>query len=342
MRFLVAHPGPAHSVQDVYDGWVEGLRVHGQHVAKFNLGDRLQFYANVEMSKGGGEYYHPLNADEAAELAVNGLYASILKVRPHVLLLISAFFIPPELMEIARAAGVRVVVRHTECPYQDQQQLAVAEHADLNLIDDPTNIDQFRAVAPTEYFPQSYRPIVHRPGTADPDLDCDLSFVGTGFPSRIRFLESMDLDGLKVRLAGNWVALAEGSPLRPLVQHDLSQCLDNIETVRLYQSSRVGLNLYRRESEQGSVNLTGWAMGPRELEMAATGLFFMRDPRPEGDGVLDMLPTFTSPDEASGQLRWWLARPEERQAAAEKARAAVAGRTFGNSAARLLRLLDKG
>jgi hypothetical protein len=52
-----------------------------------------------------------------------------------------------------------------------------------------------------------------------------------------------------------------------------------------------------------------------------------------------MLPTFSSPQEASGLLRYWLDRPDERAALAVKAREAVADRSFGNHAAHLLRLL---
>lgn len=340
MRFLVVEPGPQFAVQDVHNGWCEALRELGQQVFEFPLGDVLSFYGEVLLERGPGLYKHALTADEARNFATDRLYASILKFRPHVLLLISAFFIPPELMEIARAAGVKVVVRHTESPYQDKQQIEVAAHADLNLIDDPTNLDQFQAVAPTQYFPKAYRPSLHRPGPVDPDLDCDFSFVATAYPSRIRFFNAMNLDGLTVRLAGNWSLLSGHSPLRQYVQHDLSQCLDNDEAVRLYRSSRVGLNLYRREAEDGSASLAGYAMGPRELEMAACGLFFLRDPRPEGDEVLDMLPTFTSPEEASDLLRWWLAHEDDRQAAADKARAAVADRTFTAHADWLLRLLD--
>ena len=75
--------------------------------------------------------------------------------------------------------------------------------------------------------------------------------------------------------------------------------------------------------------------------MAACGLFFLRDPRGEGDEVLDMLPTFTSPEEASDLLRYWLSRPDERQVLADKAREAVADRSFDAHAAALLRLFNK-
>jgi hypothetical protein len=54
-----------------------------------------------------------------------------------------------------------------------------------------------------------------------------------------------------------------------------------------------------------------------------------------------MLPAFASPEEASEQIRWALAHPGERAAAADKARAAVEGRTFTEHAKKLLRLLDR-
>jgi spore maturation protein CgeB len=99
------------------------------------------------------------------------------------------------------------------------------------------------------------------------------------------------------------------------------------------------LNLYRREAHAAD-KADGWSMGPREVEMAACGLFFLRDPRPEGDEVLDMLPTFATPEDASEQLRWYLGHDGEREAAARKAREAIQDRTFDNHAARLLRLLE--
>lgn len=83
------------------------------------------------------------------------------------------------------------------------------------------------------------------------------------------------------------------------------------------------------------------AMGPREVEMAACGMFFLRDPRPEGDQVLGMLPTFASPADAGEKLRWWLEHDAAREAVAEQARAAIEDRTFDASAAQLLRLFDR-
>lgn len=342
MRFLVAEPGPQFSVQDVYVGWTEALRELGHDVFEFNLADRLTFYDSSLLEVGDGAFRKALTADQAMQLAVNGLYAALYKIRPHVLLVVSGFFVPPEVLDLARASGTRVVMLHTESPYEDPRQLQVAEHADLNLVNDPTNLHVFQTLGPAEYMPHAYRPVLHHPGAAVPEMECDFAFVGTGFKSRIRFFEAMDLDGLDVLLAGNWMRLTEDSPLRKHLAHDAEDCLDNDQTADVYRSTKVGLNLYRREAQEENPYLdVAWAMGPREVEMAACGLFFLRDPRPESDEVLGMLPTFATPEDAGEQVRWWLAHPDQRARLAEQARAAVADRTFTRNATALLRLLDQ-
>lgn len=340
MRILAAHPGPSFSVHDVFVGWVEALRELGCQVAAFNLAERLTFYDAAMLETPDGKLLKALPQEKAHELAVNGLYSALYKTKPDVLLAVSAFFYPPTLFDLARSYGTRVVLLHTESPYEDGRQIAIAAHADLNLINDPTNIDAFRKVARTEYVPHSYRPCIHHPGSGDPKLAADLAFVGTGYDSRITFFQAMHLDGLDVLLAGNWQQLTEDSPLRQFVAHEPDECLDNEQTAEVYRSAKVGMNLYRREAERPELS-SGWSMGPREVEMAACGAFFLRDPRPEGDELLSMLPTITGPEDASEQLRYWLAHPDERQQLATRAREAVTGHTFTNRAAHMLRLLEK-
>lgn len=345
MRFLICHPGPQFSVADVHNGWCEALRELGQQVVEFNTAERLTFYDSAMLEVGRRDdgavgLRKAVDHEQAIELALNGLYATLYKTRPDVLLSISGFFLHPEMLDHIRRQGTRVVIVHTESPYEDDRQLKLAPHADLNLLNDPQNIQRFADVAPALYVPHAYRPAIHHPGPAVPDLVCDLGFVGTGFPSRIQFLEQMNLDGIDVLLAGNWQQLDESSPLRKYVGHDIEECLDNTQTADVYRSARVGINMYRREAEAAHLT-AGLAMGPREVEMAACGAFFLRDPRPEGDQVLGMLPAFTGPDDAAEQLRWHLDHPEVRTRLAGQAREAIADRTFANHAAALLRLLDR-
>lgn len=331
------------SVSDLYPGWTKALRDLGVQVSRWNLNDRIVFFDNslIELEERGpnGETMarKALDKEQALQLAVEGLYAALYRVRPDVLLIVSAFFIPYELMDLARSTGTKVVVLFTESPYQDGRQLKTAEHIDLALINDPTNLEVFRSVVRTEYIPHSYRPDVHYPGPT-PGEEHDLVFIGTGYPSRISFFEAMDLPD-RTLLGGNWRGLAEDSPLRRFISGDIEYCTDNPETAELYRRSRAGLNLYRREADAEHLAF-GWACGPREIEQAACGLFFLRDSRGEGDELFPMLPTFTDAGDASEQLRWWLDRNAEREKAAVAAREAVADRTFENQARALLRLIE--
>ena len=297
----------------------------------------LTFYSSALKQVSEHTFVPYLTGEQAYELAINGLYATLYKARPDVLLVISGFFVPPQLLDKARRSGTRTVVAYTEAPYENDKQLRLAPFADINLLDDPTGLEAYpnRAV----YMPHAYRPSLHRPGPSVPALQCDLAFVGTGFPSRVAFFEAMDLYGLDVLLAGNWALVKGDSPLAPYVVTHVDDCLDNDKTVQVYRSARVGMNLYRREAQRPELS-AGVAIGPREVEMAATGLFFLRDPRPEGDEVFPMLPTFSSSGEASELLRWWLGHPDVRDKAAAQAREAIADRTFTKYATQLLKMLE--
>ena len=207
------------------------------------------------------------------------------------------------------------------------------------------NLAKFREIGPAEYFPHCYRPSVHYPrtGPRDPAKASDFAFIGTAFKSRIEFFEQMNLDGIDALIAGaDWGATDPGSPL---VRHIATgvgtdqDCVNNEETAEIYRNAKAGINFYRRESE-AEWDKQAYAMGPREVELAACALPFLRDPRAEGDEVLSMLPTFTSPGEASEKLRWLLSHEREREEMAVKARAAIEDRTFENSAKRFLRLVD--
>jgi spore maturation protein CgeB len=330
----------------VFNGWSEALTGLGEQVEEYELDARLKFYNGTLAETGellecgcpGVRKY--LDRAQAIQLAVDGILGAAYRFWPQVIVCVSAFFLPPWLLEILRARGHKIVMLLSESPYQDDYQLKMAQYADLTLLNDPVNLDTYREICPAEYMPHAYRPKVHYPPAPGTRPDYDFAFVGTGFPSRARFFSAMDLAGMDVRLAGLWMDLPEDSPLRDWTATDADDCIDNDETAAIYRRSRTGINVYRTEAEDTHAG-EGYACGPREIEQAACGLWFARDPRPESDELFPMLPSFTSPEEAGDLIRWALAHPEERDAAAGKAWAAVEGRTFTEHAKKLLRLLDR-
>lgn len=338
-RVLVLEPGPNFSVADVQAGWSRALTDVGCHVVTFNLSSRLKVYSEAGRMGDDGEFMKMFSVDQACALAIKGIESACYEFWPDVILVVSGFYIPADLLTLLRARGHRIVLLHTESPYEDDRQIERCPYADINLLNDPTNLDRFRAVNPaTYYMPHAYDPTIHYPRPAKKDLKSDFCFVGTGYQSRIDFLEQVDWGDLDVVLAGNWCELDDDSPLLRFVAHDLEECLDNTDAVDLYAATSTSANLYRVEAERPELS-AGWAMGPREVELAACGTFCARQPRGEGDVVLPMLPTFTSPGELGEVIRWWARHPKQRAKVTAQAQAAIADRTFEANARQLLNLL---
>lgn len=339
----MVEPGVDFSVADVHHGWAAAFRQLGHQVVDFNLNDRLNLYSAVHVQHTDGQWVRPFDTLGAATIAAKGIEMAAFEVWPDLIMVTSGFYVPPLIYDLLRARRMTVVLNYLEAPYEDARMVDVAAHVDLMLINDPTNLDQFRAVNPnSHYMPAAYDPAVHRPGPVLPDAISDFAFVGTGFPSRITFLEQVDWAGIDVALAGNWAHLADDSPLRKMVAHDLGCCCDNTEAVDLYRATKASANLYRREGAGPDMTPSeAWAVGPREVELAATGTFFLRDPRGEGDDLFPMLPTFDGPGDFAAKLRWYLGRDELRSELAGQAQAAIAQRTFISNARELLRLHEQ-
>jgi spore maturation protein CgeB len=339
VRILVVEPGPHFSVADVCNGWTKGFRQLGAQVVQYNHSDRL-YWHEAALRALDPELLDKPDAAEAEWRAVKmvskHLEAAAFEMWPDIVFVVSGFFVPLEVVALMRSRGMKVVLLATESPYEDDRQAVLARAYDAVILNDPTNLDLFKQNCDkATYIPHAYDPEIHKPAPALAGYESDFCFVGTGYQSRLDFLQQVDWRGWDVKLGGNWQLLDEADQLAKFVQHPLEECMDNAEAAKFYQSTRASMNLYRKEATQPHL-VDGWAMGPREVELAACGTFFLREPRGEGDDVLPMLPTFSSPGEFTEQLDWWLTHEDERANAAASARAAISDRTFVNNARQFL------
>jgi spore maturation protein CgeB len=335
MRVLVVHPGPHFSVADVHNGIVKGLRQNGCDVVDLNFDRYLDFFTAAHLEDvDTGEFKLAFEREAAIRSASHAaLLSTCFTFWPDVVIIVSGFFVPPEHIEWIRGRGIKVVLWATEEPYEHERHLWMAHAFDTVIVNDPCNIDALRAEnKQTFYVPHGYDPDLHHPGP-NRNRFVDFGWCGTAYPSRVTFFERVDFDNVMVELAGNWQALGDDSHLQPYIT--AGAALNNADTADLYRRSKISANLYRKEAALGHND--GWAMGPREVELAACGTFFLREPRGEGDELFPMLPTFRTPAEFTEALRWWLRHDRERDAAAARAREAVADRTFQALTADVLR-----
>jgi hypothetical protein len=337
MRALVVNPGPNFSVADVARGWARGLADLGVQVRTFELDKLLDYFAYAYTDR-NGDIVKAHTETEAIQLAAGQIKAACYDWWPDLVIVVSGFFMYPQLVDIMRDRHRHVVLLCTESPYEDEAQLQKAGWYDGVVLNDPTNLDAFAEVCdgPALYAPHAYDPAVHYRAPAK--RHADVSWIGTCYPSRAAFLEQVDWSGLDVSFGGNFKDAPES--LLRFVGHEPEECVDNDVTAEVYRGSLASFNIYRAETNgQLSDSADGYSMGPREVEMARCGLWFARQSRPESDEVFPMLPTFSDPQELGDQLRWAIANPEARMMAVERAFAAVEDRTFPNNARALLQAL---
>lgn len=328
-RALVVAPPHGWATADVARGWVSGLRANGVTVGTFELSSQLTWFNHATVE---GEHL----SDEKVRAAVGlNFLGTVYECDPHVVVIVHGADIDWNAVAAVRCPVVLVL---TECPYEQQGQAIAARsmRPTLILVNDPLGADVFAEVAPTFYVPHAYDPALHYPSDARPRWDC--CFVGTGFASRAGYLAAVDWTGIDLALGGMWRHAPES--LRPFILHDddVTACVDNHDTAAIYRSSATGLNLYRTDF-YGDATADGWAIGPREVELAACGTWFARQSRGEGNDLFPMLPVFDSPAELGAQIRWALSHPVERHDAATRARESIADRTFAAHVAATLRRL---
>ena len=257
---------------------------------------------------------------------------------PDLVVVISGFYVHPWTWDILKFRPHKTAVIFTESPYEDDRQLTLVEKAapDVVVLNDPINIGKFRAAHDKViYLPHCYDPDIHYPSTQPPDTD--FVFVGTGYQDRIELLDAVNWDGLTVKLAGNWNT--EHTQLSPFLVNPPAECIDNRDAADLYRRAKVSMNRYRREANRPELR-DGYAVGPREVELAACQTFFLRDDREESNVLFPMLPTFTTADELEEMIRWWAAHDRARNKAAVRARQQIINRTFDQNTRRLLQLVD--
>lgn len=353
----MVHPGPEFSVADVFNGWKKAFEKQGHEVAVFNTNDRLSFYSQTSIpdhtpgNKPCKECKQPpfknaMDKEDAVTASMQGLTHDLYAVWPHMVFFVSAFFTPAWVLDLIRQRRHKLVILHTESPYQDDEQLMRAQYASLNLLNDPANLEEYAHLAPAMYMPHSYDPDIHYPAPSWNSKDLDFAFIGTMFESRMHFFEKffrlIDADKYQIALGGAaWDGEhLNGSPLLKYVGHPRDEAVDNQETADTYRRARLGINFYRREAEDGHQG-EGWAIGPREVETAACGIPWIRDSRPESDELFPFLPAFNSPEGAAALLKMYLDDPVMTRDLGKRARKAIQDRTFDNHAALLMDEMER-
>ncbi|MDA8414655.1 MAG: glycosyltransferase [Desulfobacteraceae bacterium] len=175
------------------------------------------------------------------------------------------------------------------------------------------------------YLPTSAAPDIHLPlelSEADRlEFGSPLSFVGAGYYNRQRFFRGLTNYPFKI-WGSDWPL---DLPLLPFIQRNAAR-IDTETCVKIFNASDINLNLHSSSHHEG-VDPSGDFVNPRTFEIACCNAFQLVDRRGLMPGLFadDEMETFADMTELRDKIGHFLARPESRQATAEKSRNRVLG-----------------
>ena len=174
------------------------------------------------------------------------------------------------------------------------------------------------------YLPMACDPGIHRPVGLSADeraqWGAPISFVGAGYHNRQQVFASFADMPFKI-WGTEW---PECKPFDRLVQEG-GRRLTPLEYNKIFNATSININLHS-SSERDGVDPTGDFVNPRTFELAAAGAFQLVDERSllgecfeAGHEVV----TFRNTRELKEKIGYYMDRPTERQAIADRARARV-------------------
>jgi spore maturation protein CgeB len=334
VKILLVSPGAAYSTADVEAGLRAGLEAHGVEIVRYRLTERISRSRDAlgrawkAAHKTHPEIPKPTVADVMYDAAV-GIITMALRQAVDVVVVITAMFLHPDILVMLRRAGLRVVVLFTETPYDLEHELDVARVVTGCWTMERSAVEAFRAVNPRSGFlPAAWHPATHTPGAHPGDDQVrahDVVFVGSGWPARMKWFESVDWTGIDLGLYGQWPRLGPRHPLRRYLVADRELApIDNATTAALYRRANIGLNLYRDTGKPAE------SLNPRAYELAACGVFHVSTDRAEVRERFGDLVPIVNGDGAhvTALLRSWLADPAGRARLAAALPATVADSTW--------------
>jgi spore maturation protein CgeB len=303
LKVLLVHPGSRWSTADVDAGLRHGLESHGVEVVPYRLDARLarakSWLFRSWRARKDANVARPTTGEALLQAGVGALEQA-LRHQVDAVVIVSAILLHPDVVVLLRRAGLRVYTVFTESPYDHAHECRIAGLVDGCWTHERTVVDAFRAINPNSaYLPHGWHEERHGLAVEDDRPGHDVVFVGSGFPERVAWFNAINWDGIDLGLYGIW----DGLGLKPQVQACVkSGPIDNEQAATLYRQAKVGLNLYRRTSAVAE------SLNPRAYELAACGTFSISEHRAESvERFGNLVPTFSTPQEAEALIRQWVA-----------------------------------
>lgn len=216
-----------------------------------------------------------------------------------------------------RGFWIRSAIWCLDEPYEVDDTARFSTQFDHVFVNDRATLDRHLHAA---YLPVCYDPHVHH--ARDVAKTHCVGFIGGGNQTRDRYLSALaDADLLDYVVGGAWAD--------PQVQRRcLSGNIAPAQTARLYQQTRIILNVFRQVHHFNTRQTVATALNPRVYEALACGALVVSEWRPEVDTLVPELPTFRTEAECVALVASLLDAHDQGEALRAQCAARLAGHTY--------------
>jgi hypothetical protein len=317
---------------------MRGLTSNGVDVVPFDLSGRFGLFSFLHDKVTASKKKLPQDWVPTT-MAYEGLLGAALYHECDWVIITSPQFMPVEIPQLMRKAGLKTAAMMTECPYEDTIHTPlVAAAFDAVFVNDLYSRGLFASFCPfVEYVPHSFDPAIQYP--SDEERDNNIVFIGTGYKARITFMKQvqwpvmLDLYGwwpkewlrydaeLRKHLRRSTASPGVKGNEKTSLGRTLTNVTDAEETADIYRRAGASFSIHRsaRYVGTGDVIMDGeaYSLGPRNWELAACRTFQISDARPELTDVFgDSVPIFETPYEFTALMKKAFADPAWRDALA--------------------------
>jgi spore maturation protein CgeB len=347
MRALLVSSFHISSTRDVWLKLVKGLTLNGVEVVPFDMSGRFALFNFLEDKMKRSK--RPMPRDwSPVTLSYEVLLGAAVYHQCDWVIITSPQYMPAEIPGLMRRVGIKTAAVLTECPYEDTIHTPLTASAcDAVFVSDKNSVGLFASFCPyVEYVPHCYDPDIHYPPEDESTRDENILFVGTGYQSRVKFLEKVEWPA-PLDLYGWWPSgwLRSKSPLKPSVRKSktpwvptskngmiglpvpqkdgvLTGTISSVtapeETADLYRSASASFSIHRAMRYVGTdeeiADGEAYSLGPRNWELAGCRTFQISDFRQELVDVFgDTVPLYETPQEMSSLLKRAFTDPEWRK-----------------------------
>lgn len=311
----------------------------GHHTRLIDHADAWPLYEKIQSSVSGSTPAAQLTGLYSQFLS-EWTYAQVAEFNPEICIVLAQAPVAPTFANRLRKNGIITAFWYVEnwrhLPYWRD----IARYYDFFFHIQPGEFEakldeagcQHHAFVQTACDPELHRAVMLEDAERK-HFTCDLSFAGAGYYNRINLFKGLSDYDFKI-WGVSW-------PDRHLTKHlaDGEARFDSETFMKIVAGSAINLNLHSSSSKPG-VDPDCDAINPRVFEIAAAGGFQLCDPCVGLDRLFDFeteLPVYRDLKELRERIDYFLARPEERKAMAEAARARVlAEHTYEHRAAEML------